>query len=278
MKLIHVCKYIHKHQRIRIHIYERGVNMAKTISIGIQKGGSAKTTSAGITAYLLSQQYKVLAVDLDSQGNLTEMITQQDIYDFHGETVLEALKEQDASKYIHTVSNNLHILPAEDHLATFSRWLYSEYKKNKSLVLAEAIKGIKDYYDFIIIDTPPALGDQTINALAASDAVVAMFETSKFCYSALSRFLETVGHIQEMVNPNLKVAGILTSMIDSRRVDNKALLELAQEEYGDLCFSSVIQRKAATGRISIHGFVDNPEIKQATGQYKDFVEELLRRV
>lgn len=76
----------------------------------------------------------------------------------------------------------------------------------------------------------------------------------------------------------VKVAGILTSMIDSRRVDNKALLELAQEEYGELCFSSVIQRKAATGRISIHGFVDNPEIKQATGQYKDFVEELLRRV
>lgn len=252
--------------------------MAKVITFGIQKGGAAKTTSSGITAYLLSQHYRVLAVDLDSQGNLTELLTQQDIYDFHGRTVLEAMKEQDASNYIHRVTDTLHLLTAEDHLATFPRWLYSEYRGNKSLILSETLRGVQDVYDFIIIDTPPALGDQTINALAASDAVVAMFETSKFCYSALSRFLETVDHVQEKVNPNVKMAGILCSMIDSRRIDNKALLELAEEEYGDLCFSTIIQRKAATGRISIHGFMDNPEIKQATEQYKRFLEELMQRV
>lgn len=253
-------------------------SMGKVITFGIQKGGAAKTTSSGITAYLLSQQYRVLAVDLDSQGNLTELLTQQDIYDFHGRTVLEAMKKREASTYIHRITETLHILTAEDHLATFSRWLYSEYKGNKSLVLFETLKSVQDMYDFIIIDTPPALGDQTINALAASDAVVAMFETSKFCYSALSRFLETVGHVQEKVNSNVNVAGVLCSMIDSRRIDNKALLELAEEEYGPLCFSTVIQRKAATGRISIHGFVDNPEIKQATEQYKSFVGELMQRV
>jgi chromosome partitioning protein len=252
--------------------------MAKIITFGIQKGGSAKTTSSGITAYLLSEKYRVLAVDLDSQGNLTELLTQRDIYDFHGRTVLEAMKEKNARPYIHPVSESLHLLTAEDHLATFSRWLYSSYQGNKSLVLKETLESVKDEYDFIIIDTPPALGDQTINALSASDAVVAMFETSKFCYSALSRFLETVVHVQEKVNPDLKVAGILRTMIDSRRVDNKALLELVEEEYNDWCFETVIYRKASTGRLSISGFQDNREVNQAVSQYRDFLKELINRV
>lgn len=252
--------------------------MAKVISFGIQKGGAAKTTSSGIVAHLLSQKYKVLAVDFDSQGNLTELLTQRDIYDFHGKTVLEALKEQDARPYIHRISDSLHMLTAEDLLATFSRYLYTEYRGNKSLVLHNTLEPVKNDYDYIIIDTPPALGDQTINALAASDAVVIMFETSKFCYSALGRFIETVHHVQEMVNPNLKIAGILRTIVDIRRSDAKAFVELVDEEYPGLSFETIIARKAATGRLTISGFVDNPELSQAIVQYKDFVKELINRV
>lgn len=253
--------------------------MAKVITFGIQKGGSAKTTSCGITAYLLSKRYKVLAIDLDSQGNLTEFLTQRDIYDFHGNTIFEAMKAQSPLNKIHKINDRLHIIPADDHLAIFSRWLYSDYKKgNPSLVLAKTLEPIKRNYDFVLIDTPPALGDQTINALSASDAIVTMFETSKFCYSALSRFFETVEHVKAKVNPTLTVAGILCTMIDNRRVDTKALLELVNEEYKDLCFSTVIQRKAATGRIAIAGLFDNPEAPQAVEQYEVFVKELLDRV
>lgn len=252
--------------------------MAKTITFGIQKGGSAKTTSSGIVAYLLSQKYRVLAVDLDSQGNLTELLTLQDIYNFSGRTVLEALKARDARNYIHRINDSLHILTAEDLLATFPRYLYTEFRGNRSLVLRETLETVQENYDFIILDTPPALGDQTINALSASDAVVIMFETSKFCYSALSRFLETIMHVQDRVNPELKIAGILRTMIDSRRTDAKALLELVEEEYGDMVFQTIIHRKAATGRLSIQGFFDNPELSQAVDQYRNFVTELMDRV
>ncbi|CAM3848606.1 ParA family protein [Marinicrinis lubricantis] len=252
--------------------------MAKIISFGIQKGGCGKTTSSGITAYLLSQHQKVLAVDLDSQGNLTELLTQTDIYDFTGSTVLEALKEQDASDYIYPLTDNLHILTAEDLLATFSRYLYTEFRGNKALVLKQTLQKVENHYDYIIIDTPPALGDQTINALAASDAVVIMFETSKFCYSALSRFVETVGHAQDKLNPNLKIAGILRTLIDNRRSDAKAFIELVEEEYPNYPFHTIINRKAATGRIPIHGLTENPEINQAIDQYHDFVQELIQRV
>jgi len=254
--------------------------LAKVISFGIQKGGSSKTTTSGIVAYLLSQEHnkKVLAVDLDSQGNLTELLMQQDIYNFHGRTVFEALQEKDAREYVHNVMLNLDMLTAEDHLARFPAWLYESYRGNRSLVLKDTLDTVQENYDYIIIDTPPALGDQTINALSASDAVVAMFEASKFCYSAISRFLETCIHVQELVNDKMKVAGIFRCLIDSRRTDNKALIELIEEEYGDLCFETVMTRTAAIGRLSINGFENNPELSQALHKYRDFVKELVLRV
>lgn len=252
--------------------------MAKIITFGIQKGGASKTTTSGSVAHILSQNYKVLAVDLDSQGNLTELLTQRDIYDFHDATIFEALKERNAKKYVNKLTDNLHIITADDHLARFPAWLYESYKGNKSLVLMDTLENVIDDYDYVIIDTPPALGDQTINALAASNAVVAMFEASKFCYSALSRFLETAFHVQNLVNREMKVAGILRCMIDTRRTDNKALIELVEEEYQELCFETIITRTAAAGRLSINGFEDNSELSQAMVQYKSFVKELLQRV
>lgn len=252
--------------------------MTKVITFGIQKGGSSKTTSAGITAHLLSQEARVLCVDMDSQGNLTELLTGRDIYDYHGHTVLEAMKAKSTNGCVFPVSDTLHIIPADDHLATLPRWLYTEYRGNRSTLLSETLAPIIGNYDYVIIDTPPALGDQTVNALAVADAVVVMFETSKFCYSALSRFLETVDHAREMVNPKLKVAGILRNLIDVRRSDAKAYSEVVEEEYPNLVFQTTINRRATTGRISTAGFIDNDELDAAIVQYRDFVEELKMRV
>lgn len=258
---------------------------AKVITFGLQKGGCSKSTSSGITAYLLSQEYKVLVCDLDSQGNITELLTGQDIYDFTGRTILEAMKDEGASaaeikeKYVHKINDKLDIMTAEDFLATFPRYVYREYKGNKpSLIFSQMIDKVKDDYDFVIVDTCPALGDATINALGASDAVVIMFEPSKFCYSAIPRFIETVGHVQELVNPGLKIAGILQTIIDARRTDAKVLMQMLKEEYGDLLFDTIIQRKAPTGRVSIQGFESNPELEQAIQPYRDFVKELIARV
>jgi chromosome partitioning protein len=251
--------------------------MAKIITFAVQKGGSSKTTSAGITAYLLSKQYKVLAIDLDSQANLSELLLQKDVDELYGKTIFEALQKQDTHGYIQKVTDSLDVIPSDDQLATFSRWLYTKYKGNHSLVLERTLESINDNYDFIIIDTPPALGDITINALCASDGIVVMFETSKFCYSAIGRFLSTAKIAQQKVNPKLKILGILCSMIDNRRTDNKQCLELAREEYKGFIFDTVIQRKATTGRLPLYGFIDNPEIESAVEQFKPFIKELLKR-
>lgn len=251
---------------------------AKIISFGIQKGGSSKTTTSGVVSYLLSQDYKVLAIDMDSQGNLTEFLGRKDVASFSGQTILEAMQTGDVTNYIFEITESLHLVPADDLLATFSRWLYNDHRGNKTKVLYESLRPVMNQYDFIILDTPPALGDLTLNALSASDRVVAMFEASIFCYSALGRFLETCWHVREKVNPRLAVAGILRGLIDGRRTDNKALIGQVADTYGELCFETILTRNAAAGRLPLVGFENNHELDRAVGQYKRFVEELLERV
>lgn len=251
---------------------------ATIMSFGIQKGGSSKTTTSGVTSHLLSRQYKVLTIDMDSQGNLTEFLARKDVEYFSGKTVLEAMQHRDVTDYIYPITDNLHLVPADDLLATFSRWLYNDHVGNKAMVLREALEPVMDIYDYIIIDTPPALGDLTINSLAASDRVVAMFEASIFCYSALGRFLETCWHIRERVNPKLVVAGILRGLIDARRTDNKALISQVADTYGELCFDTILTRNAAAGRLPLVGFENNNELDRAVAQYEIFLEELMKRV
>ncbi|WP_047982112.1 ParA family protein [Ornithinibacillus contaminans] len=250
---------------------------ATVITFSLQKGGVGKTTTCGLSAFLLSEMgYKVLSIDLDSQGNLTQLISgYDDLEPFYQDTIKEAMEYGDVNPYIKIASDNLHYVAADDYLV-----LIADYKgpKSKSALLRDAIETIKDEYDFILIDTPPNLSIQTINALIASDHVVIMFETAKFSYSAIPRFMDSIVGARNNGNPNLKVAGILATLSDSRRNDSKELLELVNEEYGDLVFDTVIPRRAAIGRLSVYGFFNNPEINQATKVHEEFIKELLSRV
>lgn len=254
--------------------------MAKIITIGLQKGGVGKTTTAGTLCYLLSQDgYKVLAVDMDSQGNLSNLLTQQEDGFFEEKTILEAFATGELEPYIYEVNDNLHVLPADDYLATLARYLYTQWNgKNQSLALRQLLDQVRDQYDYIIIDTPPSLSEPMVNAICASDYVVVLAESSKWAFNAIPRFLETVEYSQQHINPDLKVAGILRTMNDVRRADSKAFVEVIGEEYPELCFDVVIKRKASTGRISLEGLFDNKELSQALDQYHEFYKELLERV
>lgn len=251
--------------------------MSKVITYSLQKGGVGKTTTCGLSAYLLSEQgYKVLAIDMDSQGNLTQLISGfDDLEPFYKDTVKEAMEQGDVNPFIKIASDNLHYVPADDFLV-----LINDYKGpyQKSSLLRGAIESIKNEYDYILIDTPPNLSMQTINALIASDYVVIMFETAKFSYNAIPRFLDSINGAKSNGNPELEIAGILPTLSDARRNDSKELLELIHDEYGDLVFNTTISRRAAIGRLSVYGFYNNPEIKQAIELHQEFVKELLSRV
>lgn len=115
--------------------------MAHKIATSIQKGGVGKSTSTVIIAELLAEAgFKVLVLDLDSQGNATSMISGNDIYEYSGRTVLEAMKERDARRYILHIKENLDLIPAEDLLITFSRYLYTSGVEGKINVLRNTIE------------------------------------------------------------------------------------------------------------------------------------------
>lgn len=255
--------------------------MAVTITMGVQKGGCSKTSTCGIVIHLLAKEgNRVLAVDMDCQGNLTELLSGKPTIEFDKKTVLQALAKKDASSYLYNVSDQVDLLPADNLLAMLPRQLYMEFGFHDSAIyeqLALILKPLQDQYDFIIIDTPPALSEHTVNALVASDYVVVMYESSQWCYSAIPNFMGTV-ELAKKINENITVAGILRTLNDVRRYDAKAFNEMIVEEYPELVFDTVIKRKAATGRISLYGFENNAELTEAIDQYLPFYQELKKRV
>lgn len=228
---------------------------------------------------LTVQAGKILAVDFDSQGNLTQFLTQRNIYDFTQRTVLEAVTEKNPLPYIYEINDNLYILPAEDRLATFSRYLYREYKGNPTTLLKETLASIKDQYDYITIDLPPNLGDQTINGLTASDYAVVMLQSEPFCYDAMDRYLETLQHVQEITNPDLMLAGILTTLLDSRTTLDISVLEKARLDYEEVIFHTIIKRRSRIKEFCLEGIKDHTKSdRDALQPYADFTKELITRV
>lgn len=254
---------------------------AKVITFGISKGGCSKTMSAGITAFLLSEEVRVLCVDMDSQGNLTSlMLNEDDLCGvFEGKTVLEGIKEGDVSPYIVNARHNLDVVPANDYLSLLPRFLYKEYKGDPNLALKRALEPVLEDYDIILLDTPPSLSELSVCSITASSEIVVLFDGSKFCYHAIDRYLEICAAAREHGNPDLNIAGILFSIVDPRTSDTRAMVDLVDSAYPNYRFDTLINRKVATKRLAIYGFGDdNPELDTAIEGYRPFVKELKERV
>lgn len=275
-----------------MHLKKEVLNMTKIITFGLQKGGVSKTTTTGIMSYLFSKDNKkVLAVDFDSQGNLTELLTNEPANNFINNSIFEAIAFRDYKKpheYIKEVNDNLDILPANNLLASYPRWLYTkqmpsiegklDYQGSAVQQLHLTLTEIKDDYDYIFIDTPPALSEQTTNALAASDFVVVLYECSKFCYSAIDNFMETLELIQTTVKQDLVNLGISRTLSDNRRKDAHFFNKVIEKDYPDLVFDTIINRKATTGRLPLQGFEQNKELNDALSQYYDLYQEMVNRM
>lgn len=274
--------------------------MGKVITFGIQKGGSGKTSTSSIVAYLLAQAgYKILAVDLDTQGNMTELLTMTPCKEFRDNSIAEALEDEDLTGRIIEFPEipNLHLVPANDDLAAFSdyallnfldldeegRVQYNSAGRVKLLpevnfIVKRTLDKVKDFYHFVIIDTPPNLSRITVNALCASDEVVVIFEAAKFCYNAIENFMETIKFVQENVHPDLHTAGILPNLVDTRIKNHLEHIERARDEYGDLVFENIIKRRATVGELPETGFLQDRKLFEDLSQYTEFIKELLSRV
>jgi chromosome partitioning protein len=246
---------------------------ATVISFGIQKGGVGKTTTTCVTSFILARNNKVLAIDMDSQGNLTEILTRQSIYDFEGKTVLNAIDEGDATSYIVEVSDNLHVLPADDILATIDRQVNDPVFKFRDMV-----GKLRDMYDFILIDCPPNLGTQTVASLATCDLAVVILQSEPLCFKALDRYLNLLQLVKREINPELRIGGILPTMLDSRTSLDLSIIDKAREDYEDWVFDVVIRRRSKLKEFTLTGISDRTyQDREALELYEQFVKELMVR-
>ena len=254
--------------------------MAKRVMVAIQKGGVGKTVSTVLTSEILaSAGYKVLLVDLDSQGNATQMVTQKSIYENSGNTVLEAIKEKRPDRYIIHAKENLDLLPADDMLVTFSRYIYTEKVQNPIRELDNTLSLIDSDYDFILMDCPPNLGDLVLNAIVCSDYIIIPVMSDALGMDALDRFVENIHEAQEKGHTKAEIAGIIFTCRDMRNALERSVEESIRSQYGSMVFDTVIRRRAKIKEFALTGTsMRYKKEAEALEDYIELVKEMIERV
>ena len=203
--------------------------MSKVIVIGSQKGGVGKTTTTLNLAYsLCSMGKKVLAIDLDSQANLSTCYGIENTKDLEytiGHLLMAQIEEEELEELEHYIQSKdgVDFIPSSIYLSAVEAKLRTEMGAER--MLAQVLAPIRDRYDYVLVDTAPSLGMFTVNALATADEVVITVNPQLLAMMGLQDFLRTVGKIKKRINPKLTIAGILLTMCDGRTTLCKVLTE-----------------------------------------------------
>lgn len=249
--------------------------MRSAITVTNQKGGIGKSTTVqAIGAGYALKGFRTLLIDTDQQSNLT--IATGAIRE-NGRTVYELLSDQaTAEEVIQPIKENLFIIPASKQLAGIAKIMD---RAGSAHILEEKLEPILDQFDYIVIDTPPALGDMTVNALTASSRVVVPAQADLFSLEAIKDLAETIAGVKKYVNPNLTVEGILLTRYQPRSILTRELTELIEEDAKALntkLFISRIREAIAIKEAQVMHediFTYAPKSKVAN-DYRNFFTEL----
>jgi chromosome partitioning protein len=249
-------------------------DMADVISFANQKGGVAKTTSTLNMAVALAELgNRVLCIDLDPQGNLTmSQGIDPDKVEFSMYDVLVndlPISEVISHREIDIAVASLDLAGAEIAMST---------KIGRERSLEKALKEVHGDYDYICIDTPPSLGLLTINALTASNKVIIPVQCEYLSMRGLVQLQSTLKMIQENLNPNVQIEGILPTMFDSRTLHAREAVSILEENFGDLVFKSRIRKAVKFAEAPVRGasvLKYDPE-SRAASYYRNLAEEVLK--
>ena len=258
--------------------------MTKIISLVNQKGGVGKTTtSINLAAALGKEGKKTLLIDLDPQRNATTGLGysngdyEHDVY----EVMTGQCNIKDA--IVKTKFKNLSILPSTINLAgvdvEFVKNMLEdkEFKQNDQLKIA--IEQIKDRYDYIIIDCQPALGIATMNALVASNSVIIPVQCEFFALEGITQLLNSIIMVQSSMNPNLRIEGVLLTMLDGRTNIGLEVIEEVRKYFKDKVFNTLIPRLVRLVEAPSHGMPINEydPSSRATLAYQNLAKEVISR-
>lgn len=252
--------------------------MGRVFAITNQKGGVGKTTTAvNLGAYLAVLGKKVLVLDNDPQGNATSGLglrkseIKQCIYDvLISEIPVEAV-------ILPTQVPNLQAVPATIRLAGAEAELVGMMARDQRL--RRSIEPVRDRYEYILIDCPPSLGNLTLNALAAADAVMVPIQCEYYALEGLSQLMKTLQLVQKYSNPTLTVEGVILTMYDPRTNLSQQVAEEVRNHFQDRVYDVVIPRNIRLSEAPSHGLPINLYDNRSKGaeSYFELAKEVINR-
>lgn len=251
--------------------------MGKVISVSNQKGGVGKTTTTvNVAAFIAGRGRRVLIIDIDPQANagygvgVNAAEADRTIY----EVLIGSVPIKDA--IVGTSVPDLFLIPSNIHLSGAQMDLLD--MEGKEFVLRNAVREVKNDYDYIFVDCPPSLGILTLNSLAAADSVMIPLQCEYYALEGLSQLLRIIAMVQENLNRGLAIEGVVLTMYDSRTNLSQQVVSDVREYFGDKVFKTIIPRNVRLSEAPSFGkpigHYDRGSIGSVT--YENLAEEVLK--